>query len=86
VSISEIGLNRTEIYPNPFSNEITIRFSETGNSYWVRLKGLRGELLFEEETENETLVIPAQLVKAGIYFLILESEGTSQVFKLIKTQ
>jgi len=86
VGISEIGLNRTEIYPNPFSNEITVRFPETGNSFWVRLKGLRGELLFEEETENETLVIPAQLVKAGIYFLELESEGTSQVFKLIKTQ
>jgi hypothetical protein len=50
------------------------------------LKGLRGELLFEEQTENEILIIPAQFVKAGIYFIELESENTSQVFKLIKTQ
>jgi Secretion system C-terminal sorting domain len=73
-----------EIYPNPFTNHISIK-NTTNSITSICLRSIDGKEIsrFENQSVKTELDIPAN-VPTGIYILAVETIRGSQFFKLIK--
>ena len=78
-------LNQVVIYPNPFSNFISID-NKDGAIQSIKLIDLNGRVLSEMNLVHSGLVEIGQLetISAGTYLLILSGESTSKTYKVIK--
>jgi choice-of-anchor B domain-containing protein len=77
---------RLNAYPNPFSGDITLRFSQAAPGSRIILRDMLGRMVLSQElnTQEGELRAGADLIP-GIYFATLvSSQGTSSVMKLIK--
>lgn len=73
------------IYPNPFSNSISID-NKDGSIRSMKLIDLNGRVLSEMNQVNPGLVEMNQLeeISSGTYLLILSGENSSKTYKVIK--
>jgi hypothetical protein len=71
-----------EVFPNPFSSNITVR-SNAPLKRIVLLNGL-GQVIIQLETSEREIQLQPENIKAGIYFLKIESEKFSGLKKIIK--
>ncbi|MFN7116479.1 MAG: fibronectin type III domain-containing protein [Saprospiraceae bacterium] len=79
--------NDWNIYPNPFSNSITIESKNENNFLQsVKIADASGKIIYQKENLLEIGKISIDLpnVPIGFYFLLLESGDSKQIFKLIK--
>lgn len=78
-------LNNISVYPNPFSNSISVD-NKDGIIQSIKLIDLNGRVLFEMSQINSELVELNQLesVSSGTYLLILSGESSSKAYKVIK--
>lgn len=78
-------LNQVVIYPNPFSNTITVD-NKDGAITSLKLIDLNGRVLSEMQPVNSGLVEMGQLeaISSGTYLLILSGENASKTCKVIK--
>jgi hypothetical protein len=78
-------LDQLSVYPNPFSNSITIDNKE-GTVRSLKLIDLNGRILSEMSAVNSGLVKLDQLetISSGTYLLILSGENASKTLKVIK--
>ena len=83
--IDDIQDNEIQVYPNPFSNQITINNPDKKNQN-ARIYDAAGTLIHEEAIHGETIQINTQSYPPGIYFIqvIKESNQHSTVYKTIK--
>lgn len=74
----------TEIFPNPFSNTITV--TNAGNVNRAILANILGQTVREIEISgSETMTIMTDDLANGIYFFILQTDtGKRQVVKMVK--
>lgn len=78
-----------QVYPNPFSDEIRVKFSENQNEpLEITLVNMLGQQIFRQEIQpangSITLQVPAEC-KPGVYFLsISKAGGKPEVKKLIR--
>ena len=75
-SIDELNENNFSVYPNPANDRLTVRLNQE-NSLIQNLKivNLLGESINEYKNLNKnSLTIDISRLKAGIYFLIIESK------------
>ncbi len=83
-----ITLSKVEItvYPNPFSNEISISSKNSSDLIGkpVKLYDVTGKLLNSQIIKLQKTSISVNNLPAGIYFLKIDGTKTPQVFKLIK--
>ncbi len=85
-----IGINDKEpvqedfyLFPNPASQQFTVKTKETENSL-MKIYSLTGELLYEEEIIGQKLINTASLkLSKGLYFIQMNWENRSQTEKLI---
>lgn len=79
------GLNNVSIYPNPFSNSISID-NKDGMIQSLKLIDLNGRILSEMNQINPELVTMNQLetISAGTYLLVLSGNNTSKAYRVIK--
>lgn len=88
---ANVGINNLEnsiawsIYPNPFSEQITIRLNESVTEpIEIRIMDMTGRLVFNS-TVNQTTTLDLRSIKSGIYFVSLIGENAStSTMKLIK--
>ncbi|MEO1518224.1 MAG: T9SS type A sorting domain-containing protein [Bacteroidota bacterium] len=82
-STVELGEMSIELYPNPTSNELSIRTEEQGISY--ELRDAKGRLVVPNTailgTED---VIRMSHLSPGLYIVNVISEGNAKSFKIIK--
>lgn len=78
-------LDHVSIYPNPFSNSISVD-NKDGVIQSMKLIDLNGRTLSEMSDLNSGLVELNQLesVSSGTYLLILKGENSSKTYKVIK--
>jgi len=88
--MSLLGINHPElsglaVYPNPFSDHLTVALKEKGN-YTVSLADGLGRIIFHSEfMQTDLLTIPAtSTLNAGTYFLKIESEAGMQTVKVVR--
>ncbi|KAA9038608.1 T9SS type A sorting domain-containing protein [Ginsengibacter hankyongi] len=74
------------IYPNPFSNQITIKAKTEAeiNGKTVKLYDVTGKLFLTQTINAQTTSINVTSLPSGMYFLKVEGGNVPKVFKLIK--
>ncbi|MFN8167094.1 MAG: T9SS type A sorting domain-containing protein [Bacteroidia bacterium] len=86
-SIADLNANVIDIYPNPASTSITVRFkTEMNHSIPISITDLTGKVLMEEtlSTSSQFIekTIDISVLKAGVYFL--RTNGSAKIFVLSK--
>lgn len=85
--ILDVGIDDTdlEIFPNPTEGEITIRIAETVSYTELIILDQTGRNVWNlPKTETEGVRISIRDFPAGIYYLILSSESSETVKRIIK--
>ena len=78
----------TKVYPNPFSNELTIEL-ETQEKTNLQILNIQGEQIYSNElVPKEKLVIRPDIADLpnGIYFIVIISEKETWFQKILRTQ
>ena len=84
LSTNEISLNKTIIYPNPFSKTITIDSSnEDEEIVKIEIYNVIGSLVFLKKTNKNKTIINANNLAKGIYLLKLSTDSGKFVMKKI---
>ncbi len=85
LGMDEQLLDNLTLYPNPFSNSISVD-NKDGVLQSLKLIDLNGRVLSEMNQVNSGLVKLDQLesISSGTYLLILSGENTSKTYKVIK--
>lgn len=78
-----IANNETiSIYPNPFSNQISIKLQQAG--FNIQLFNANGTLEFETFTSLSEQTIHTEMLAPGAYFIRVSQNGNSTYAKLLK--
>ena len=83
----DTGLTSVDVYPNPFSNELNVRFGSTQSQSAVALMSVSGQVVYQQEfTGSSELNVDLSSVNvpAGVYILTVTSEKGKEVRKLLK--
>lgn len=85
-SINELNENLSKVYPNPFTNQITIETPSLENIYSINIKDTNGRLLNINVNHNiNKSTIDTRNLKAGIYILEIQLEQKTEQRLLIKS-
>jgi hypothetical protein len=80
--VPEISKDKLTIYPNPFASAIS--FSNPDNISKVMVTNIFGEKVFEKNINGEKS-ININYIPNGIYFITIEgTDGSKQLFKIVK--
>ncbi len=71
------------VFPNPFSNQITLN-NESTEFFTIQLYSPLGELVLEEEISPGKEILELANTTAGIYILRVNGENKSAVFRLTR--
>jgi len=80
--INEISNNFFTVYPNPSSEKITIRSTSTGLHKLI-LTDVAGRIVYKNEFTGNEFNFYVNEFASGMYFLNLESDGKSEVLKIV---
>ncbi|MBR5324369.1 MAG: T9SS type A sorting domain-containing protein [Muribaculaceae bacterium] len=85
-AIKDVTLEEMQAYPNPFENEVYLKFADAGN-YTAEIYDYSGRLISSSilnVTDGQIINIPI-VGQSGIYFIKLKGEaGLLKVMKVIK--
>jgi serine protease len=88
-SLAILPQSDIDIFPNPFSNTITIRNMNTDNHLKnIQLLSTDGRILFKENIQtidNEYVITKLPPLSMGIYFMKIESQQGVLVKKIVKS-
>jgi hypothetical protein len=86
--IAQEAMPAALVYPNPFTDEITITFNKELTNYRIELSDCTGSIIYEKSgfEGNRIVLTAARLeLKTGVYFVkITDDKNSVQVLKLIK--
>jgi hypothetical protein len=77
---SENELNNVNVYPNPTNGDVNINID--GLDANVTVYDLTGKVIYTEQTNSSTMFTLNG--ESGVYIVVVESEGSTKQFKLIK--
>ena len=75
------------VFPNPFSNELTIQLDKLHDLVTIQMIDLSGQLLMEKSYDHQTnILINCKQLSSGVYFIkIVLSDGVTKIHKLTKS-
>lgn len=87
LSLNEIGFTEILIYPNPFSQKITLTILKNNTVIKsISIYNLNGKLVHKEEYNSNTINVNLNQYNNGIYFVrIIDNNGNVTVQKIIKS-
>lgn len=89
-SESEDGLNRVEVYPNPFTNELNIKLDQVQDQMqfnWTLIDVTGRKCMQGESNPNQLITVLNNFnIHSGMYFLVLESTSSKRIIKVQKTE
>lgn len=71
------------VYPNPFEDQLTIRWTESGTIGQLQMYNVTGQLILQKEIQSNQIISVSHL-KPGMYFYTLQSEALLKSGKIIK--
>ncbi len=81
-ALSEIPVDFFTVYPNPSSEKMTIRSTVSGNHNLI-LTDVTGRIVYKKEFIGNEFNFNVNEFASGMYFLNLESDGKSEVLKVV---
>jgi hypothetical protein len=83
-AIDDASTNLYNLYPNPFSTDLTLDLLETSN-VTVTLYDLQGRIIEPVLTKDQNkIIISPGPIGAGVYMLSVQDIGKIHLFKIIK--
>ncbi|MCK4679453.1 MAG: T9SS type A sorting domain-containing protein [Bacteroidales bacterium] len=80
----DIGEMFFAIYPNPFSDQTTIKFNNPSNDiYLFKVYDITGNMVFTKKTDDDHFIIKKEQLKTGIFFLEIIGDNIIKRYKLI---
>jgi len=92
ISIATVGLAETEtigleVYPNPASEVVNVKFEANGGTYAVTVNDLAGRqvgvTVLDNATGSQTVALPIAGLASGNYLVTVAKEGASYTQQLI---
>lgn len=81
---SEFDSNAFELYPNPASGQVAIRFADAVNAATIDLTDIQGKLILSQTVQAQSGVsLDISKLQGGLYFIKVVADGKSGVTKLI---
>lgn len=84
LSNQEIVSNNILIYPNPFSDKLTIQLNENEANFSATIYDIRGKLIIEKKLTNLNNELDLSNINSGMYICSLVSNNNKKTIKLIK--
>lgn len=80
-----LNLGLFEMYPNPVSNELTIKFPNLNNRAEIKIYSLDGRMLLNFiNFKTKSCFFDLSYLSVGVYFVVIETDGGISRQKLIK--
>jgi hypothetical protein len=79
--IIEIGQNRVSLVYDPIANLLIL--DGLHGSEYISIFDISGRILLRRQAVDNTLTIPANLLKGGVYLMQISSDNTTQVVKFV---
>lgn len=82
----EYSLGNISIYPNPFSNKLTIKAPTINIGYSIEITNSNGQVVYKnnKQIRNNVLEINTESFPSGIYFVNITTEEGKLIKKFIK--
>lgn len=81
---SIVAENKINIYPNPASQTVSIKVSETNSNFELCITNLQGQVVYRESFTNSSQADLMLDIPAGIYFISVNMNNIVKSEKLIK--
>jgi hypothetical protein len=82
-NITEDQSQQISIYPNPFSEETFLHFTNVNTAYTLYLYNVTGQQIWKKENlKEEVYKIKKEELAKGVYFLGIEMDATTIIKKL----
>jgi len=83
--VQDVKIKEFDLYPNPCNSYINISFPDTDNEIrHVQMFDISGKLIYEENTNQNSLQINMSSYNRGIYFIRVVSSKSEYKHKIIK--
>lgn len=82
-NVDDVEIGTIELYPNPVSESLNLRFTSTRNTATFELFDMQGRRLISKEISNNEQLSLGDL-KNGVYLYNLSIDGNKQSGKLVK--
>ncbi len=82
-SIEENQFSDVSIFPNPTNGVVNIQFGEA-QSAQIRVVNINGQLIYQEEMNNQDTHSFELDAESGIYFVEITNENSRKVIKIVK--
>ena len=82
LGVSDLNSSEFKLFPNPVTNLLTIQSQHNELSYSIY--SIHGQLLRSDNFENGDFQLDFSNYSSGIYMLSLNSNSSSQTFKIVK--
>ncbi|MFN3403245.1 MAG: PQQ-dependent sugar dehydrogenase [Cytophagaceae bacterium] len=77
---------RSEVFPNPFENEIEIKIKGHSSDTKLNLTDINGRPIISENNYTGDIIWSLDNLPLGVYFLILTSTQKSETIKIVKVK
>lgn len=82
-SLGELSKSNVQVYPNPSNGVFVIETTQLSNSLSIKVVDVTGKTVYKQTSELSKTQIDISNKREGMYFLILESDESSYIHKLI---
>jgi hypothetical protein len=72
-----------KVYPNPTSGEFTVELNN-GSAKKVTITDVSGRVIFTKETSDTIIGVDINKFSAGIYYVNIQSDNSSETLKVVK--
>ncbi len=77
--------NNVSIFPNPVKDNVSVKFTALHGEKIIQIKNMLGQLLLQETTQNDVVLLDISHLNKGIYFVNIElNNKTVLVKKIVK--
>jgi hypothetical protein len=87
LSIDEAVVEGMEIYPNPASDVVNVKFDAKGGNYYVAITDLAGRTVATQTVENaegsQTVAVPVAGLAGGNYIVTIKTDGAVSTQKVV---
>ncbi len=84
ISSNKISTGIENIYPNPFTDKFSIRFSDDKHSYKITILDTRGVEIFKTNANYCKSVVIDEISEKGLYIIRLETDDENYISKIVK--
>jgi hypothetical protein len=81
-STSNLSANELNVYPNPFTEELTIKSDQ--NIIAFTLIDSQGKIIVQDTPIKTELQVQTTALTNGIYFLEIKTDLSTQIIKVVK--